>query len=87
MVPHAAPLQPAPLTLQVTAKFEVPVTVAANCCVIPTAAVALFGLTFITTAPAEFVGLVELLFGLVRAAHPARNSPPVRTRSIRNLKF
>jgi hypothetical protein len=31
IVPHAAPLQPAPLTLQVTAVFEVPVIFPANC--------------------------------------------------------
>ena len=49
MVPHAAPLQPAPAMLQVTDVFEVPVTVAANCCVVPSATVALFGLTFTTT--------------------------------------
>ena len=31
IVPHDAPLQPAPLTLQVTVVFEVPVTLSANC--------------------------------------------------------
>ena len=31
MVPHAAPVQPAPLTPQVTAVFELPVTAAVNC--------------------------------------------------------
>ena len=31
IVPHAAPLQPEPLSLQVTAVFELPVTFAANC--------------------------------------------------------
>jgi hypothetical protein len=51
MVPHALPLQPAPVRFQVTAVFEVPVTVAANCCVLPTDTVALFGLTC-TAAPA-----------------------------------
>jgi len=52
MVPHAAPLQPAPpMTCQVTAVFAVPVTVAANCCVLPTDTVALFGFTC-TAAPA-----------------------------------
>lgn len=53
MVPHAAPVQPAPpITFQVTAVFELPVTVAANCCVLPIATVALFGLTLIATWPA-----------------------------------
>src|SRR5579859_2482437 len=51
MVPHAAPLQPAPLILQVTAVLELPVTVAAHCCVVPTASVALFGL-ICTATPA-----------------------------------
>jgi hypothetical protein len=50
MVPHALPLQPVPLRVQVTAVFEVPVTVAANCCVLPTDTVALFGFTC-TAAP------------------------------------
>jgi hypothetical protein len=49
MVPHAAPLQPGPATFQVTDVLEDPVTVAANCCVVPSATVALFGLTFTTT--------------------------------------
>jgi hypothetical protein len=31
IVPHAAPTHPAPLTLQATAVFEVPVTVPKNC--------------------------------------------------------
>jgi hypothetical protein len=50
MVPHAAPLQPAPVTVQLTAIFEVPVTVAVNCCVLPTDTVALLGFTC-TAAP------------------------------------
>lgn len=48
MVPHVAPLHPAPLTLQVTAALEVPVTVAVNCWIPPTATVALVGDTAIT---------------------------------------
>ena len=52
MVPHAPPLQPAPLTVQVTAVFEVPVTVAANCCVLPADTVALFGFSCTATAVA-----------------------------------
>lgn len=31
IVPHAAPVQPTPLTVQVTAVFEVPVTFPTNC--------------------------------------------------------
>jgi hypothetical protein len=31
IVPHAAPVQPAPLTVQVTAVFEVPLTFPTNC--------------------------------------------------------
>ena len=31
IVPHATPVQPAPLTVQVTAVFEVPVTFPTNC--------------------------------------------------------
>lgn len=34
-VPQVAPVQPLPLTLQVTPVFEVLVTVAVNCCVLP----------------------------------------------------
>jgi hypothetical protein len=52
MVPHALPLQPAPLRVQVAAVFEVPVTVAANCCVLLTDTVALFGFTCTATAAA-----------------------------------
>jgi len=51
MVPQAAPLQPGPLTLQVTALFELPVTVAVNCRIALTATVVLFGDTVIATAP------------------------------------
>ncbi len=52
MVPHAAPLQPAPFAVQVTAVFDVPVTAAENCCVLPSATVALLGLTCTATAAA-----------------------------------
>jgi len=45
MVPLAAP----PATLQVTAVFDVPVTVAVNCCVLPTATLAAVGATDIVT--------------------------------------
>jgi len=52
MLPHAAPLQPEPFKLQVTAVFELPVTVAVNCRIALTASVVLFGDTAIATAPA-----------------------------------
>jgi len=81
MVPHAAPLQPAPAMLQVTDVFEVPVTVAANCCVVPSATVALFGLTFTTTWPRGGVGLPGLLLTFVKPAHPERESIPQSTPS------
>src|SRR5271169_4902589 len=43
IVPQAAPEQPAPLTLQVTAVFFVPETVARNCCWLATVIIALVG--------------------------------------------
>jgi hypothetical protein len=52
MVPHAPPLQPDPLTLQVTARLELPVTVAVNCWAVPAVTFALVGDTVIAT-PAE----------------------------------
>jgi hypothetical protein len=77
MVPHAAPLQPAPpITFQVTAVLAVPVIVTANCCVLPSATVALFGLNFIAMWPAEFVGL---LMAFVKPAHPEGMKLPNRT--------
>jgi len=79
MVPHAAPLQPAPLTLHFTAVFEVPVSVTWNCWVLPAATVVLTGLTLITTGPAEFVGSEGLLLALVKPAHPERLRLPERT--------
>jgi hypothetical protein len=51
MVPHAAPLQPDPFKLQVTALLELPVTVAVNCWVAPAVTVELVGDTTIATAP------------------------------------
>ena len=80
MVPHAEPLQPAPAKLQVTDVLEAPVTVAANCCVVPCATVALFGLTFTATWP-EGVGLLGLLLTFVKPAHPERESIPQSTPS------
>jgi len=85
MVPHAAPLQPVPLTLQVTAVFELPVTGAENCCVLPSATVALFGLTVMATGPAEFVGSEGFFVGLVKPAHPAREKLPSSTATISEM--
>ena len=70
MVPHAAPLQPAPLTPQVTDVFELPVTVAVNCWVAPAVTVVLVGDTEITTAAgavgaaAATLSVAGLLFAL-----------------------
>lgn len=62
MVPHVDPEQPLPLTLQVTAVFEVLATVAVNCFVLPANKDALVGAIVIatgnatvTTADADFV--------------------------------
>src|SRR5579862_4870952 len=48
-VPHADPVQPVPLTLQLSAVFVLPVTVARNCCWPPTATCALVGVTLTAT--------------------------------------
>jgi hypothetical protein len=81
MVPHAALLQPAPATLQVTDVFELPVTVAANCCLVPSATVAVFGLIFTATVPAGFAGPLEGLLLLVKPTHPERERIPHSTPS------
>ena len=71
MVPHAAPVQPAPpATFHVTAVFAVPVTVATNCCVLPNATVELLGVILSATGPPEFVGPGGLLVAFVNPAHP-----------------
>jgi hypothetical protein len=49
MVPQVAPEQPAPLRLHVTAVFDVPVTVAENCCVFPVITCAVDGETVTAT--------------------------------------
>jgi hypothetical protein len=48
-VPHAAPVQPVPVRLQVTLVFVDPVTVAVNCCVFPAATSAVVGEIFTAT--------------------------------------
>jgi hypothetical protein len=50
MIPQVAPLQPAPETFQVTAVFDVPVTEAINCWVVPVIVDAVFGVTTMATA-------------------------------------
>lgn len=62
IVPQVAPVQPIPLTLHATEVFELPVTVAVNCCVFPAITWAVVGETFmttpgtrVTTADADFV--------------------------------
>jgi uncharacterized spore protein YtfJ len=63
MVPHAVPVQPLPLMLQVTAEFVVLATVAVNCRWLPVTTVAVVGeivtatgATIVTEAVADFVG-------------------------------
>jgi hypothetical protein len=70
MVPHAPPLQPAPLIVQVTVVFEVPVTVAANCCVLPTDTVALIGFTCTATPAAPETFKVAVLLVVLPALLP-----------------
>ena len=67
-IPHVAPLQPDPDTLQVTAVFAVPVTDASNCCVPPAGSVSSGGVTLTTTtgtivtfAEADLVGSATLV--------------------------
>lgn len=61
-MPHAPLPQPEPLNVQFTEGFDVPVTVAVNCCFVPTATCTLEGETLtaivgkiVTTAMAVFV--------------------------------
>lgn len=56
--PHAAPVQPAPATVQFTDVFVVPVTVAENCCTPPTETWAVDGATDTTTAVAAAITTV-----------------------------
>jgi hypothetical protein len=62
IAPHVAPEQPAPVTLQLTAVLDVPVTVAVNCCRVDVTTVAVAGdtetliaATKVTVALADFV--------------------------------
>jgi hypothetical protein len=66
IVPHAGPSQPTPVTVQVTAVFDVPVTFPRNCWALPTVIVALFGLTVIATGVAVTVRVAALLVALPR---------------------
>ena len=63
MLPQVAPLHPLPLTLQFTAVFELPVTVAVNCCCRPVTTVAepgerftMIGRRIVSVAEADLVG-------------------------------
>jgi hypothetical protein len=68
IVPQAAPVQPVPVTVHVTAVFVVPVTVAVNCCAPPARTETFVGLTvtettarIVTVAEADFVGSATLV--------------------------
>jgi hypothetical protein len=61
IVPHVAPVQPAPVTVQVAAIFEAPVTFAKNCRALPTVTVALFGFTVMARGVALTVRMAVLL--------------------------
>jgi hypothetical protein len=61
IVPHAAPVQPEPLTLQVTPVWEVPVTFPTNCWVLPAVTVALPGVTVMATGVELTVRVAALL--------------------------
>ena len=69
-MPHAEPLQPGPVRLQLTAVFEVPVTVALKSWVPLVGTAAVVGLmlakteitaTIVTIAEADFVGSAKLV--------------------------
>jgi hypothetical protein len=57
-MPQLLPEQPEPLTLQLTALFEVPVTLTWNCCCVPRATIAVVGET-VTTTGAMMVTVAE----------------------------
>ena len=68
IVPQATPPHPAPVTLHARAVFEVPVTDALNCCVVPVGTDALGGFTVTATtgttvrlAEADLVGSATLV--------------------------
>jgi hypothetical protein len=58
-------MQPAPLIPQVTAAFELPLTVAVNCCVVPAGTIVLVGYSEITAlTPAATFRVPALLVAL-----------------------
>jgi hypothetical protein len=65
IVPQAAPVQPLPATLQVTAVLVVPRTVAANCCLPPTITCAVAGATATETGT---VMVTDAVLDLVESA-------------------
>ena len=64
IVPHAAPAQPTPLTVQVTSVFEVPDAIPANCWVLPALIVATFGFIMTVTGVVLIVSIAGLLVTL-----------------------
>ena len=65
------PTQPIPLTLHVTDVFEVPVTVAENCCCPPVASTTWFGDTVTETVEGEPIVRVELALAVTSASEIA----------------
>ena len=65
IVPHPLPEQPVPITLQLTPVFEVPLTLALNCCVWPSATFAEVGEIVMPTCS---VTVTEALADLFRSA-------------------
>jgi hypothetical protein len=64
IVPHAAPVQPEPLTVHVIAPLEVPLTFQEKLCVPPTASVRLPGFTVTVTGVVAIVSAAVLLVTL-----------------------
>jgi hypothetical protein len=65
------PTQPIPLTLHVTDLFEVPVTVAENCCCPPVASTTWLGDTVTETVAGEPMVRVELALAVTSASEIA----------------
>jgi hypothetical protein len=62
IVPQAVPLQPVPATVQVPAVLDVPMTDAANCCVVPTVVDAVAGVTATAAKPVPVRPTTAVLF-------------------------
>lgn len=74
------PLEAPPLTLQVTAVFDVPVTVAVNCCALPVATVAVAG----TTETAIVV--LGVWLAVPAQPHSAKPAKPKTSKERRRIK-